>query len=489
MGVLDLGQPQPRSSTPPVEEHAERHCRDCGRERGPKSPPLLRPDLVIAARERNRDPELPAETVEQALTAQMPTTAARYDLVVMPPDPETAPALRSIAAEFARHDHRVFWLEATGEAERAYAGPRPPRLKVVPWPTVDGGLDFWPALENLRTQHGIETAALLLSPSSDRSSSTRCRREWGWRAATVVPPGDSGLPAVELLGDDKITPASRMPRLQLRSEATWPARWGLLDRALRSAWPRASVIVVTIDNLAFTKLCLASLLANTEYPNLEILVVDNCSTDGTPELLREIEARHVGMRVLLNRENRGFGPANNQALAEATGELFVLLNNDTMVTPGWLSRLGQRLDDPSLGLVGPATNRTCNEAQVAADYRTYEELIAFARDRNRRFDGQLQPIRMLAMFCVAFGRSLYEEIGPLDDRYAIGMFEDEDYALSAKASGYAVAWAPDVYVHHAYHASIGKLVPTGAYLPLFRTNQQKFEHKWGICWERHRPPA
>jgi GT2 family glycosyltransferase len=51
---------------------------------------------------------------------------------------------------------------------------------------------------------------------------------------------------------------------------------------LRSAWPRASVIVVTIDNLAFTKLCLASLLANTEYPNLEIVVVDNGSADGTP---------------------------------------------------------------------------------------------------------------------------------------------------------------------------------------------------------------
>jgi GT2 family glycosyltransferase len=157
--------------------------------------------------------------------------------------------------------------------------------------------------------------------------------------------------------------------------------------------------------------------------------------------------------------------------------------------PGWLCRLALRLDDPVLGLVGPATNRTCNEAQVESTYQTYEEFLRFAGERVRAHDGQVRPIRMLAMFCTAFRRSLYDEIGPLDERYAVGMFEDEDYALAAKSLGYGVAWAPDVYVHHAYHASIGKLLPAGTYLPLFRTNQQKFEHKWGICWERHRPPA
>ncbi len=263
----------------------------------------------------------------------------------------------------------------------------------------------------------------------------------------------------------------------------------MLDRAFRAAWPRATVVVVTIDNLAFTKLCLASVIANTAYPNLEILVVDNGSTDGTPDFLVDLARRHRPLRTILNRDNRGFGPANNQALAAGTGDLFVLLNNDTMVAPGWLCRLALRLDDPALGLVGPATNRTCNEAQVDSTYQTYEEFLRFAGERVRAHDGQVRPIRMLAMFCTAFRRSLYDEIGPLDERYAVGMFEDEDYALAAKSLGYAVAWAPDVYVHHAYHASIGKLLPAGTYLPLFRTNQQKFEHKWGICWERHRPPA
>ena len=489
MGLPDSIRPHPVSAAPPAEDQADRPCRGCGGERRSAGPPLLAPDLVIAAHQRNRDPQLPAPTVEHALGAAMPADRARYDLVIAPPDPETAPAVRSIAAEFARHEHRVFWLDAAGDPARSYAGPRPPHLEVVPPSPSDAESGLGSALESLRARWSIETAAVLLPPSSARSIAARSGRRWGWRSAVVTPRDDGGLPSVELLADDAAAIAPDAPRVDLRAEAAWPARWGALDRAFRSAWPRATVVVVTIDNLAFTKLCLASLLANTEYPNLEILVVDNGSADGTPEFLRNLEKRHLAVRAILNRENRGFGPANNQALADATGDLFVLLNNDTMVPPGWLSRLGLRLDDPALGLVGPATNRTCNEAQVEPTYQTYAEFLRFARERNRQFDGQVRPIRMLAMFCAAFRRTLYDEIGPLDERYAIGMFEDEDYALMAKALGYGIAWAPDVYVHHAYHASIGKLLPAGHYLPLFRTNQQRFEHKWGICWERHRPPA
>jgi GT2 family glycosyltransferase len=75
----------------------------------------------------------------------------------------------------------------------------------------------------------------------------------------------------------------------------------------------------------------------------------------------------------------------------------------------------------------------------------------------------------------------------LDERYEVGMFEDEDYAIRVRNAGYDVAWTPEVYVHHAYHASIGKLLPSGEYMRLVQQNRQRFEEKWGICWERHRP--
>jgi GT2 family glycosyltransferase len=454
----------------------DRGCPGCRGDRPAPAPPVLTDDLVIAARARAREPELPAATVERALAGSLPTAAARYDLVVLPPSGPDLEDARSLAVEFARHDHRVVWLEPA-DGSGSFAGPRPPLLRTHPLPP---GAEADPArlteaLAARRVAEGIETAALWLGDGRWTAGGAAARSRWGWRTAGAA--GDGPPPDV-VVGPGGV---------DLRAEPSWPARWALLDRALRAAWPRASVVVVTFDNLAFNKLCAASLLANTDYPNLELLFVDNGSTDGTAELLEDLAGRLPQVRLIRNPDNRGFGPANNQGMAAASGELLVLLNNDTMVPRGWLTRLARHLDDPALGLLGPATNRTCNEAQVEAGYRTYGEFAAFAAERARGFEGMRVPIRMLAMFCTAFRRALYEEIGPLDERYAVGMFEDEDYAVRVTRAGYAVAWAPEVYVHHAYHASIGKLLPSGDYLPLFRANQTRFERKWGVCWEPHRP--
>lgn len=463
-------------------------CRGC-REGRQQQPPMLSPDLVIVARDRNRDPELPAATAERALSGALPGRFARYDLVVLPPaDGAAVTIARGLALEFARHDHRVFWLEPEGAPGAVYAGAKPPALRTVPVPPPTAGSEaLHAALADLRRDQAIDTAAVLFATPTLQSSATDFRQRWGWRVGRIEAQS-SEQPERALIR--LITPSGNTgdAAVDLATESSWPARWAALDRRLRAAWPRASIIIVTIDQLPFTRLCLASLLASTEYPNLEVIVVDNGSTDGTPGFLDDLAARHPQVRVILNTENRGFGPANNQGFAAATGELFVLLNNDTMVPPGWLSRLARHLDDPAVGLIGPATNRTCNEAQVDESYQTWADFLAVGRDRAEQWDGHRLPIRMLAMFCTAFRRSLVDEIGPLDERYVLGMFEDEDYALSAKARGYGVFWTPEVYVHHAYHASTGKLVVNGQYLTTFRRNQHAFEYKWGICWERHRAP-
>src|SRR5688572_2370036 len=103
--------------------------------------------------------------------------------------------------------------------------------------------------------------------------------------------------------------------------------------------PRASVVVVTHNNLLFTKLCLHSVLAQTDDVAYELIVVDNASTDDTPAYLRELASLNPHVRVICNDTNRGFAAANNQGLAIARGKVLVLLNNDTIVSRGWLSRL------------------------------------------------------------------------------------------------------------------------------------------------------
>jgi GT2 family glycosyltransferase len=412
---------------------------------------------------------------------------ARYDIVILPGAAGDTTTETRIAAEFARREHRVFQFVADAQAANR---PTAPTLHRLPWPTdASGAAGALETLASLRRSQAIEAAAVFAPATFGPAMAAEARRRWGWRTMTPA----AGPATLDQGTDVRLTIAGDGPHalddrtVVLAQSMTWPERWAVLDRAIRAAWPRASIVVVTWDNLAFTRLCLTSVIGNTEYPNYELIVVDNASTDGTVEELQRLTRDLPQVRSILNDHNAGFGPANNQGLEAASGDVFVLLNNDTVVPRGWLTRLARHVEIPPLGLLGPSTNRTCNEAQIDVEYQTYGEYQAVARAQSERHEGELYPIRMPMMFCLAFRRDVYDRLGPIDERYEVGMFEDEDYALRAKAAGYDVAWTPEVYIHHAYHASIGKLLPTGEYMRLVKQNQGRFEQKWGICWERHRP--
>jgi GT2 family glycosyltransferase len=477
---------QSASALEPTElpaDEPDRGC-NCGRRRSaPEVSSLLTDDLVIAARDRAREPELPAATVERALSTPISPNLARYDLVIVS-DPAGDERETRIAAEFARHEHRVFHI---GDHDTRQPPAAPTLHRIDAPPTPSGSL--LESLSTLRRSEAIETAVLFAPASLEAMVAREVRNRWGWH---IVASSDAPA-ALQEAADIRITFDANSDvndhdrhAVPLPEVLPWPARWAAIDKALRGSWPRASVVVLTHDNLAFSRMCLASLLENTDYPNYELIVVDNASTDGTVEELQRLARSIPTVKVILNDHNAGFGPGNNQGLAAATGEILVLLNNDTVVPRGWLTRLARHLDDAALGLIGPATNRSCNEAQIDIPYQTYGEFRAVARSQGAQYERQRLAIRMPMMFCMAFRRDTYERLGPIDERYEVGMFEDEDYALRAKAAGLQVAWTPEVYVHHAYHASIGKLLPTGEYMRLVKLNQGRFEEKWGICWERHR---
>jgi GT2 family glycosyltransferase len=217
-----------------------------------------------------------------------------------------------------------------------------------------------------------------------------------------------------------------------------------------------------------------------------VIVVDNNSTDGTPAYLRQMAAQYPNFHVILNSENRGFACANNQGLAVSSGQRLVLLNNDTVVPRGWLGRLLRHLDNPEIGLVGPVTNFTGNEAKVEVDYRTVSEMEAFADALMRANEGRVADIHMLAMFCVAFRRDTYDQVGLLDEQFGIGMFEDDDYSLRVKKCGLRVVCAADVFVHHVGQATFKELIRNGSYNDLFSENRRRFESKWNVKWIPHK---
>lgn len=274
-------------------------------------------------------------------------------------------------------------------------------------------------------------------------------------------------------------------RRALAQQHTWKNRYELIVEGLRTTVPRASIIIVTYNNLALTKLCLESVLRNTEYPNVEIIVVDNDSKDDTPPYLQRIAKLEPSVKVILNQQNHGFAKANNQGIELATGEYIVLLNNDAIVPPGWLSRLLRHLDDPQVGLIGPVTNFVGNEAKISVPYKTWQQMELFSHEHCWANDLLISDIHMLAMFCVAIRRETFQKIGPLDERFGVGMFEDDDYSVRIKQTGYRTVCAADVFVHHFGQAAFGKLIKSGTYDRLFEENRRQYEAKWKTVWQPH----
>jgi GT2 family glycosyltransferase len=287
--------------------------------------------------------------------------------------------------------------------------------------------------------------------------------------------------------DMVLEPVSRRPTqlppetVQLAARQPAAPRWSEPPRLAER--DSASVVVVTYDGLPFNRLCLETVLAHSADVELELIVVDNGSGDGTPEYLTRLAGADARVRVLLNGRNAGFAAACNQGLGLADGEHLVLLNNDTMVPPGWLARLIAHLRNPEVGLVGPVTNRIGNEAEIESDYRRWGEFLDFAARRAHEFAGDWLELRSPAMFCLALRRETFLRLGPLDERYEVGLLEDDDYADRARIAGYQQRCVEDVVVHHFGEASFGRLVAGGEYGRILRANQSRYAEKWGRDWE------
>ena len=241
----------------------------------------------------------------------------------------------------------------------------------------------------------------------------------------------------------------------------------------------ASVIIPCWNQLSFTELCIASLLRHTRTP-WELIVIDNGSTDGTAAYLAGIgEAAAIPVTVIENPQNAGFPAACNQGLKAARGDYLVLLNNDTVVTDAWLDQLIALADsDPAIGLAGPMSNyATPPQLVEEVPYTDLEQMQAFALRWRAEHRGQWQTVRKLSGFCLLMKRRVYEPIGGLDERFGLGLFDDDDLCERARCAGFERAVAHDLFVHH-----FGSRTFQGNGIDaekLLAENKRRFAAKWG----------
>jgi glycosyltransferase involved in cell wall biosynthesis len=255
----------------------------------------------------------------------------------------------------------------------------------------------------------------------------------------------------------------------------------------------ASIIIPCWNQLEFTRQSIRALFRQTRT-NWELIIINNGSTDGTGEYLSGVQDGSSGIpvTVIANPTNRGFPAAVNQGLQYARGEYLVLINNDVVITDGWLDQLialtgaapSAKAEDPEpkrkmkIGLVGPMSNyATPPQLVEQVPYRDMEEMKVFAQRWREEHRGQWLKVRKLSGFCVLMKREVYDAIGGLDERFGLGFFDDDDLAERARRAGFELAVARDLFVHHfGSRTFVGNGVDAERIL---NENAAKFEAKWG----------
>jgi GT2 family glycosyltransferase len=321
------------------------------------------------------------------------------------------------------------------------------------------------ALTQLCHDAAIHDACVLFDAASTMASSALAlARSLGFRLIYVGEPDDVTCDLV-------LAPGGEIDARQI-----------LLGRL--AAWhPKVAIVIVSFDNRDYLATTLESLFAKTRYPNFEVIVVDNGSA---PELLAYLDAyatRESRLRLIRNDANFGFARACNIGIAAAAdAERIVLLNDDVVVTTGWLSGLLRLLGDERTGLVGPVTNHARGEARIEVSYGDLDDIDRFAAEQACEHRGETQELPVLAMFCVAARAEVLAAVGDLDERFTIGMYEDDDYALRLRRAGYRLLCARDVYVHHWGGVSFRRLDPDD-HDAIHTSHRAAFEEKWGASPE------
>jgi GT2 family glycosyltransferase/glycosyltransferase involved in cell wall biosynthesis/SAM-dependent methyltransferase len=212
--------------------------------------------------------------------------------------------------------------------------------------------------------------------------------------------------------------------------------------------PAVSVVVPAFDCYEITVACLRAVARETRQELVEVVLVDDCSTDPSFGLLADV----TGLVYLRQPENKGFCEAVNRGVAAARAPLVFLLNNDTEVTSGWLEPLLDAIGQPDVGAVGAKLVYPDGRLQEAGSV-IWSDATGANIGRGGDPEAPEYNFRREVDYCSAAAllvrRDLFLEIGGFDLAYAPGYYEDTDLCFELWARGHRVLYEPrSVVVHH-----------------------------------------
>jgi N-acetylglucosaminyl-diphospho-decaprenol L-rhamnosyltransferase len=229
---------------------------------------------------------------------------------------------------------------------------------------------------------------------------------------------------------------------------------------------RVSIIIPLYNQLAFTKGCLACIRA-TVPEDVEIIMIDNASSDGTSEYL----APRSGIVLITNHQNLGFAGACNQGIRAASGEWIVVMNNDVLLSGGWLAGLLSAAQRWDLQMVSPAIR----EGILNYDIESY------ARELTSRMRAVVRKGKVNGI-CFMAHRRVFDTIGLFDENFRIGQYEDKDLFIRATLAGFRLGTVGSAFLHHFGSATQKTMKHQADSRSYALENKTYFARKWNRPW-------
>ncbi|HEX7569799.1 MAG TPA: glycosyltransferase [Verrucomicrobiae bacterium] len=325
----------------------------------------------------------------------------------------------------------------------------------------------------------------------DQTNFNRLNERWKSLVKPDESPAETAQHVTEILCHERLLTEPENPcalaalaqictrRQDVEEAGKWQAQLMKVTRNGKAVPVSVSIVIPVLNNFEMTKQCLEAIERTGGLVSAEIIVVDNASTDGTPEFLREAKGKGR-LNFIRNEANQGFARACNQGAALAHGGLLLFLNNDTMPVPGWLDALLTAAKRPHIGVAGAKLlypNKTIQHAGIG--------WINGVPDHPHRHAQPLAPevntpreLDMVTGACLMIHRDLFLQLAGFDESYRNGV-EDIDLCLRARAAGRKVVYEPKAVVYHLEGQSAGRFDHVNENLRLFFS-------RWGKSFDRQK---